>query len=111
MRAGFAVRLVNDSSLPHNVTIAKGAKVLAQTKISLRRFGDRHRGPGAGRVRLLLLGRRPPGRGDAGHAHRQVSGRSAVVAGTSSTAPTRIDFDGALGWNGRISSRPGPTTP
>ena len=28
----FAIRLVNDSSLPHNVTIAKGAKVLAQTK-------------------------------------------------------------------------------
>jgi plastocyanin len=33
VRAGrFPIRLVNDSSLPHNVTIAKGAKVLAQTK-------------------------------------------------------------------------------
>jgi plastocyanin len=28
----FAIRLVNESSLPHNVTIAKGAKVLAATK-------------------------------------------------------------------------------
>jgi plastocyanin len=33
VRAGrFAIRLVNQSSLPHNVTIAKGAKVLAETK-------------------------------------------------------------------------------
>jgi plastocyanin len=33
LRAGrFPIRLVNNSSLPHNVTIAKGAKVLAQTK-------------------------------------------------------------------------------
>jgi plastocyanin len=33
VRAGrVPVRLVNNSSLPHNVTIAKGAKVLAQTK-------------------------------------------------------------------------------
>jgi plastocyanin len=33
VRAGrFPIRLVNNSSLPHNVTIAKGAKVLAQTK-------------------------------------------------------------------------------
>jgi plastocyanin len=33
VRAGrFPIRLVNDSSLPHNLTIAKGAKVLAQTK-------------------------------------------------------------------------------
>jgi plastocyanin len=33
VRAGrFPLRLVNNSSLPHNVTIAKGAKVLAQTK-------------------------------------------------------------------------------
>lgn len=33
VRSGrFAIRLVNESSLPHNVTIAKGAKVLAQTK-------------------------------------------------------------------------------
>jgi plastocyanin len=28
----FPIRLVNNSSLPHNVTIAKGAKVLAQTR-------------------------------------------------------------------------------
>jgi plastocyanin len=33
VRAGrFPIRLVNNSSLPHNVTIAKGAKVLAKTK-------------------------------------------------------------------------------
>ena len=33
VRAGrLAIRLVNDSSLPHNLTIAVGAKVLAQTK-------------------------------------------------------------------------------
>jgi plastocyanin len=33
VRAGrFAVRLVNNSSLPHNLTVAKGAKVVAQTK-------------------------------------------------------------------------------
>ena len=33
VRAGrLSIRLVNDSSLPHNVTIAKGARVLAQTK-------------------------------------------------------------------------------
>ena len=33
IRAGrFPIRLVNNSSLPHNVTIAKGAKVLAQTR-------------------------------------------------------------------------------
>jgi plastocyanin len=33
VRAGrFAIRLVNNSSLPHNVTVAKGAKVLVQTK-------------------------------------------------------------------------------
>jgi plastocyanin len=33
VRSGrFAIRLVNESSLPHNLTIAKGAKVLAQTK-------------------------------------------------------------------------------
>jgi plastocyanin len=33
VRAGrFSVRLVNKSSLPHNVTIAKGARVLAHTK-------------------------------------------------------------------------------
>jgi plastocyanin len=33
VRAGrFPIRLVNNSPLPHNVTIAKGAKVLAQTK-------------------------------------------------------------------------------
>jgi plastocyanin len=33
VRAGrFPIRLVNNSSLAHNVTIAKGAKVLAQTK-------------------------------------------------------------------------------
>jgi plastocyanin len=33
VRAGqFPIRLVNNSSLPHNLTIAKGAKVLAQTK-------------------------------------------------------------------------------
>ena len=33
VRAGrLPIRLVNNSSLPHNVTIAKGAKVLAQTK-------------------------------------------------------------------------------
>jgi plastocyanin len=33
VRAGrLTIRLVNNSSLPHNVTIAKGAKVLAQTK-------------------------------------------------------------------------------
>jgi plastocyanin len=33
VRAGrFSIRLVNNSSLPHNVTIAKGAKILAHTK-------------------------------------------------------------------------------
>ena|SRR5947207_11009661 len=33
VRSGrFPIRLVNNSSLPHNVTIAKGAKVVAQTK-------------------------------------------------------------------------------
>ncbi len=33
VRAGrFAIRLVNNSSLPHNLTVAKGAKVVAQTK-------------------------------------------------------------------------------
>jgi plastocyanin len=33
VRAGrLPIRLVNNSSLPHNLTIAKGAKVLAQTK-------------------------------------------------------------------------------
>jgi plastocyanin len=33
VRAGrFPIRLVNNSSLPHNLTIAEGAKVLAQTK-------------------------------------------------------------------------------
>ena len=33
VRAGrLPIRLVNNSSLPHNVTIAKGAKVLAKTK-------------------------------------------------------------------------------
>jgi plastocyanin len=33
VRAGrLPIRLVNESSLPHNLTIAKGAKVLAQTK-------------------------------------------------------------------------------
>jgi plastocyanin len=33
VRSGrFGIRLVNNSSLPHNVTIAKGTKVLAQTK-------------------------------------------------------------------------------
>ena len=33
VRAGrFPIRLVNNSSLPHNLTVAKGAKVLAQTK-------------------------------------------------------------------------------
>jgi plastocyanin len=33
VRAGrFSIRLVNKSSLPHNVTIANGAKVLAHTK-------------------------------------------------------------------------------
>lgn len=33
VRAGrFGVRLVNNSALPHNVTIAKGAQVLAHTK-------------------------------------------------------------------------------
>jgi plastocyanin len=33
VRAGrFSIRLVNNSALPHNVTIAKGAQVLAHTK-------------------------------------------------------------------------------
>jgi plastocyanin len=33
VRSGrFGIRLVNNSSLPHNVTIAKGTKVLAHTK-------------------------------------------------------------------------------
>jgi hypothetical protein len=76
VRAGrVPIRLVNNSSLPHNLMIAKGAKVLGQTKDGLRRFGD-HRGPGSRRVRLLLLGRRTPGCGDAGDANRQVSGCS-----------------------------------
>ena len=33
VRSGrFPIRLVNNSSLPHNVTVAKGAKVVAHTK-------------------------------------------------------------------------------
>jgi plastocyanin len=31
-RGKFTLRLINRSSIPHNVTITKGAKVLARTK-------------------------------------------------------------------------------
>ena len=53
----------------------QGRKGRRPDKDDLRRFGDHHREPDARRVRLLLLGRRAPRRGDAGHADRQMSGR------------------------------------
>ena len=52
----------------------QGCKGPRPDKDDLGRFGDHHRDL-TPRVRLLLLGRRDPRRGDAGHADRQVSGK------------------------------------
>ena len=84
----------------------QGGKGPRPDQDGLRRFGDHHRGPGAGRVRLLLLGRRAPGRGDAGHAHRQMSGllrpRAYERARRAPLVPARGDKAG-VGPSGRRS--------
>ena len=75
------VRLTNDSTVEHNVTIAQGSKTLGGTKTITGSTDTRALELAPRRLRLLLLSRRAPPVGHGGHAHRRVAHRPALAGG------------------------------
>jgi plastocyanin len=75
------VRFRNESTVAHNVTIARGSRRLGATKTITGSTTTLAFGAAARRIRLLLLGRWAPAVRHGRHAHRRVSPRRGVVFG------------------------------